>query len=106
MLAVEWATRFPEIRDAYNENPFAEIFSPHGFGLELKIGDLYIDYDYSQTGRPDGFDAWRIFVYVTAGEYDNNGPDKYFCDRIFQWFGEMVQSGYIVQLDNLHYINS
>jgi hypothetical protein len=102
----EWGSRYTEIRDAYNANPFAEIFSPHGYGLELKVGDLYIDYDYSETGRPDGFDAWRIFVYVTAGQYDNNGPDKYLCDRIFQWFDEITQSGYIVQLDNLHYIKS
>ena len=103
--AVDWASRLTEIRDAYNASPFAEIFSPHGYGLELKIGDLYIDYDYSETGRADGFDAWRIFVYLTAGQFDNNGPDEYLSDRIDEWFREMIDSGYLIRGDNLYYIN-
>lgn len=103
--ALEWSLRHREITDAYNAAPFAEIFKPHGYGLELKIGDLYIDYDYSETGRADGFDAWRIFVYLTAGQFDNNGPDEHLSDRIDEWFSEMIDSGYIIRGDNLYYIN-
>jgi hypothetical protein len=80
--AFEWALQHSEIRDAYNASPFAEIFRPHGYGLELKIGNLYIDFDYSETGRADGFDAWRIFVYLTAGQFNINGPDEHLSDRI------------------------
>ena len=105
IAAVEWALRFAEIRDAYQANPFAEIFSPHGFGLELKIGDLYIDYDYSETGRPDGFDAWRLFVYFTAGQFDNNEPSSDLSVRVREWVNEKTQLGYFVNLDNLYYVN-
>jgi hypothetical protein len=105
ICALEWASRLSEIRNGYNASPFAEVFTPHGYGLELKVGDLYIDYDYSTTGRADGFDAWRIFVYLTAGEYDNNGPDNHLADRVFAWFRQMIDSGYLVHGDNLYYIN-
>ena len=101
--ALEWASRLSQIRDAYNADPFADIFKPHGFGLELQIGDLYVDYDYSETGRADGFDAWRILVHITAGRYDNNGPDKHLSDRIDAWFSELTQTGQIAKLDNLYY---
>jgi hypothetical protein len=105
VAAVEWALRHAEIRDAYQANPFADIFSPHGFGLELKIGDLYIDYDYSETGRPDGFDDWRLFVYLTAGQFDNNEASGDVSVRVREWVNEMARLGYFVHLDNLYYIN-
>ncbi|HSG69757.1 MAG TPA: hypothetical protein VLA12_05050 [Planctomycetaceae bacterium] len=103
--ALEWSLRHCELRDAYNAAPFAEIFKPHGYGLELKIGDLYIDYDYSETGRADGFDAWRIFVYLIAGQFDNNGSDEQLSDRIDEWFRELIDSGYVIRGDKLYYIN-
>ncbi|MDB4786701.1 MAG: hypothetical protein P8M30_19855 [Planctomycetaceae bacterium] len=106
ITAMDWAESYCNIRDAYNSAPFAEIFMPHGYGLEIKIGDLYIDYDYSKTGRADGFDDWRIFVFMMAGQFDNNGPDKHIADRVYEWFRELVESKYLVKKDNLYYINS
>ena len=102
--ALEWAARLTEVLEAYTASPFAHIFKPHGFGLELRIGDLYIDYDYSESGRPDGFDAWRLFVYLTAGDYDNNGPDLHLSDRIDEWFDKQVTDAKFVKLDNLYYV--
>jgi hypothetical protein len=103
--AIDWALRHGEIRDAYNACPFADVFRPHGYGLELKIGDLYIDYDYSETGRADGFDAWRLFVYITGGEFDNNGPDANLSCRVDQWIRQLVESEQIIRVDNLYYLN-
>jgi len=57
ICASEWATHFTEIWQSYDACPFADVFRPHGYGLELQIGDLFIDYDYSETGRADGFDS-------------------------------------------------
>lgn len=103
--ALDWATRLAEIRAAYQLDPFADVFKPHGYGLELQIGNLYIDYDYSESGRPDGFDAWRIFVYITAGKFDNTGADKHITERVHSWFDELIQTGQIAKLDNLYYLN-
>ena len=104
--ALHWVDRYMEIMCKYEAQPFADVFAPHGFGLELKIGEFYIDYDYSRTGQPDGFDAWRIYVYLMAGNYDNNGPDKHFCDRVFQWIDELAQSGRLIKEDSLYYLNN
>jgi hypothetical protein len=101
-----WVDRYPEIICKYNSQPFADVFTPHGHGLELKIGDFYIDYDYSRTGRPDGFDAWRIFVYLMAGQYDNNGPDKHFFDRVLQWIDQLAKSGKLIEEDYLYYLRT
>lgn len=105
LRAYEWATRFSEIRAAYHARPFADIFKPHGYGLELKIGDLSIDYDYSESGRADGFDAWRIFTYITAGEFDCNGPDDLISERVDRWFEKLLSAGKIYRADNLFYLN-
>ena len=103
--AIEWADQYSNILKQFAARPFADVFIPHGFGLELRIGDFYIDFDYSKEGRPDGFDEWRIFVYITAGKYDNRGPDQYLRDRIFDWFVELRQSGKVTQhSDNLYYL--
>ncbi len=104
--ALHWVDRYAEMMCKYEAQPFADVFRPHGFGLELKMGDFYIDYDYSKTGRPDGFDAWRIFVYLTAGDYDNNGPDKHLCDRVFRWMEQLTQSGAVIREDSLCYLAS
>ncbi len=103
LKAMEWASRLKQIRDAYDADPFADIFKPHGIGLELQIGDLYVDYDYSETGRADGFDAWRIFVHITAGRYDNNGPDNHLLHRVNAWLADLARTDRIAKLDNLYY---
>ncbi len=101
--ALDWSLQHLQICEAYDASPFADIFRPHGYGLELQIGDLYIDFDYSRTGRPDGFDSWRIFIYSMAGHFDNRGPDKYTSDRIDNWIKSLALDGRIQQLDNLYY---
>lgn len=35
----------------------------HGYGVELKIGSLTIDFDWGENGEPDGFDAWRLWNF-------------------------------------------
>ncbi len=104
--ALEWSLRHNEICEAYASKPFADAFTPHGYGLEFQTGDLYIDYDYSERGRPDGFDAWRIFVYLLAGDYDCNGPDDHLQERVSRWFETLVRTRKIEQLDNLYYLRA
>lgn len=104
MPAIDWTRQYSSIRKKFAKKPFADLFEPHGFGLELKIGEFYIDYDYSTEGRVDGFDAWRLFVYITAGKFDNNGPDKHLRDRVFDWVEELYRAGRLTHPDNLYYL--
>jgi hypothetical protein len=101
--ALQWASLYTRISHAYEASPFADVFRPHGYGLELQIGELYIDYDYSKTGRGDGFDAWRVFAWMMAGQFDNRSQDKYISDRIHDWIGSLAQAGRVQKLDNLYY---
>ncbi|MBA4029554.1 MAG: hypothetical protein C0478_01350 [Planctomyces sp.] len=101
--ALEWAFRSAENRRSYMASPFAEIFRIHGYGIELKIGDLHIDFDYSESGRPDGFDSWRIFIFITDGKYGHTDSDDHISERVDEWFKELVRIGRIERLDNLYY---
>ncbi len=102
--ALEWSTRFKEIRDAYAANPFADVFRPHGYGLAIQTAEWYIDYDYSESGRPDGFDSWRIFAYIMAGDFDNRGNGKHIRDRVDGWFKKLISDGKVVKHENLFYL--
>jgi hypothetical protein len=35
-------------------------FYAHGYGVELKIKGLIIDFDWGDKGQGDGFDVWRL----------------------------------------------
>lgn len=102
--ALDWATRSRELRKSYDACPFATVFRIHGYGLEIQVDDFYIDYDYSEKGLPDGFDSWRIFVYIMAGRFDNRRSDKHLSDRVRNWFDELIKLEQIEKLDNLYYL--
>lgn len=102
--ALEWALRHRSIYEAYRQTPFAVIFRPHGYGLELKMGSLHIDFDYSREGRADGFDAWRLFTYMKKAKFDNRGPDGDLCDQVTAWVEELHASGRVIHPDNLYYL--
>ncbi len=104
--ALDWDTRYRELRKSYDACPFANVFRIHGYGLEIQVDDLYIDYDYSEKGLADGFDSWRIFVYIMAGRFDNRGTDKHISDRVDSWFDELIQLGQVEKLDNLYYLKN
>lgn len=101
--ALDWTIRSCELRKSYDLCPFANVFRIHGYGLEIQVDDLYIDFDFSEQGLADGFDSWRIFVYIMAGRFDNRGADKHISDRVDRWFNELIQLGCIEKLDNLYY---
>jgi hypothetical protein len=35
-------------------------FYAHGYGIELTLDGVTIDFDWGEVGEPDGFDAWRL----------------------------------------------
>ncbi len=102
--ADEWAKNYTDLRRKYDANPFADIFKIHGYGVEMMINELYIDFDYSIEGREDGFDAWKLFTYLTAGDYDCNTSDDAIHDKLRGWCNKLIKSGKIQKLDNLCYL--
>ena len=39
-------------------------FYAHGYGVELKIKSLTIDFDWGDKGQADGFDVWRLYNFA------------------------------------------
>jgi hypothetical protein len=40
----------------------------HGYGIELTLDGVRIDFDWGDAGEPDGFDAWRLWNFVQVNE--------------------------------------
>ena len=106
MRALDWASRHSELRAAYDVCPFAEVFRIHGYGLEIRVGDLHIDFDYSELGLPDGFDPWRVFVYIMAGHSRNRLSEEKTSKLVDIWFDDLIQKGQVQKLDNLYYLTN
>jgi hypothetical protein len=64
ITAMEWAFLRQSLLARQRQHPVAQIFSPHGFGLEFKDEQVHIDFDFSRSGRPNGFDGWRLYLFA------------------------------------------
>ena len=53
----------PIIREANYEASGHKI-RPHGYGMEINVGDITIDFDFGENGEINGFDAWRLENFV------------------------------------------
>jgi hypothetical protein len=42
----------------------------HGYGVEITFPDVAIDFDWGDGGEPDGFDAWRLWNFVSENRLD------------------------------------
>jgi hypothetical protein len=40
----------------------------HGYGVELTLDGVTVDFDWGDAGEPDGFDAWRLWYFVQANK--------------------------------------
>jgi hypothetical protein len=76
-----------------------EIYA-HGFGIELIFPDLVIDFDWGDAGEPDGFDAWRLWIFAKL----NNIPLA--CSgspQVRDWLDEAVANGELTRDTSLDY---
>lgn len=71
----------------------------HGYGIELKIEDLTIDFDWGNEGEADGFDAWRLYNFTI----DNRDCLSCTHSGVQQWLDEAVAAGEITKSGNLYY---
>lgn len=71
----------------------------HGYGIELKIGPLTIDFDWGANGEPDGFDGWRLYNFAL-----DNLPDIE-CTHadVNGWLDDALGDGELTKEGNLYY---
>ncbi|HPQ40746.1 MAG TPA: hypothetical protein PLV45_10270, partial [bacterium] len=104
--AMTWIARSAEIKAAYEVDPFAKTFYIHGMGVQIVTDDINIDFDYSLNGYEDGFDDWRIFMFIVGGDSSKWDPEVHLYKAIGQWFEDLESKGLIQMRDNLFYLQN
>ena len=71
----------------------------HGYGIELKIGGLVVDFDWGENGEPDGFDAWRLYNFAV----ENKLPVSATHGAIQNQLDPAVVAGELLKTKTLYY---
>jgi len=71
----------------------------HGYGIELKIDSLTIDFDWGENGEPDGFDGWRLYNFNT----DNHSDIECSHDDVNDWLKRAHADGELIKEASLYY---
>ena len=72
----------------------------HGYGIELIVDGLTIDFDWGDHGEPDGFDCWRLWNFARG----NGLPLP--CESSVQvrsWLEEAAARGELTRDTHLYY---
>ncbi|QDU78371.1 hypothetical protein Pla110_00720 [Polystyrenella longa] len=56
-------------------------FSFHGVGCRMQVGNQIYDFDFGPDGRIDGFDAFRLSLYIQSR---NKNDEKKFTEEQLQ----------------------
>jgi hypothetical protein len=77
----------------------------HGYGIELILDDVSIDWDWGDAGEPDGFDAWRLWVFVSQNHLDVGiAPERREAfAQIGAWLEESHLAGELTRDMHLYY---
>ncbi|MCW8131839.1 MAG: hypothetical protein KIS92_15945 [Planctomycetota bacterium] len=73
ITSMEWVSLYAALKKQYEAHPIAMVFKIHGHGLEFKDDRACIDFDFSDSGRPDGFDSWRLLYYAELNQIQFDG---------------------------------
>lgn len=71
----------------------------HGFGIELTIGSMIIDFDWGPNGEQDGFDGWRLYVYPLNNDMEEELSHAEINDLLQSAFG----AGELIKIDELYF---
>jgi hypothetical protein len=72
----------------------------HGYGIELALGDVMIDFDWGDAGEPDGFDTWRLWNFVRSNEIAVDCESQ---AQVRAWLEEAAAFGELTQDRLLYY---
>jgi hypothetical protein len=99
-----WEANHSKIRATYEAAPFAKTFFIHGLGVRIITDDINIDFDYSMEGYEDGFDDWRIFMFMIGCDPSKWDPKGKLFQAINQWVKDLELNAHIQMRDNLFYL--
>lgn len=71
----------------------------HGYGIELKMDDLTIDFDWGTNGEPDGFDGWRLYNF----SLDNSPEIECSHNDVNSWLESAHSDGELLKEGSLYY---
>ena len=71
----------------------------HGYGVELKVDGLTIDFDWGDNGEPDGFDAWRLWNF----RLDNCTEIECTYEDVEAWLATAYNDGELLKDTKLYY---
>ncbi|MCE2029721.1 hypothetical protein LU361_15545 [Marinibactrum sp. C21] len=103
---MDFTTRCKQkIRDkAYQSGGYK--IRPHGIGMEINIDGVKIDFDFGHNGEVNGFDAWRLFNFVSQ----NNIKSTLNTEQKIKFAVEQaVSNGSIYKVDGMgsnYYVSS
>ncbi len=72
----------------------------HGYGIELIFDGLTIDFDWGDSGEPDGFDAWRLENFCRLNKIKIVRRDH---SQIQGWLDEATAVGELIKDTLLYY---
>jgi len=109
--AQDWVAKYHHLQKEHDEKPFAKTFMIHGYGIKYEDENVSIDFDFSERGISNGFDEWRIFVYLCYDSphiLDKNNYLKLSLESIKtsieRWFAQLVTNKIIVKHGNLYHL--
>ena len=74
-------------------------FYAHGYGVELKIKGLIIDFDWGDNGEGDGFDVWRLYIFGV----ENHSSFSASFAAIESWMATSLQEGELLKEGSTYY---
>ena len=74
--SLDWTLFKRSLLNIHKKDPISQIFRPHGYGLEFKDSNVHVDFDFCPSGRPNGFDAWRLYWFSEQNLIDTPLNDE------------------------------
>lgn len=71
----------------------------HGYGVELKLDGLTIDFDWGPNGEPDGFDGWRLYNFAR----ENDIGVECTHDDVNLWLRAAFRDGALTMVNQLYF---
>lgn len=95
----DWASTALHKRQSFDVNGTTIGLEPHGYGVKITAPTLTIDFDWGEHGEPDGFDAWRLWVY----RRDNLPELDVSHEQIRSWLNEALHNEELIKIGTLYF---
>lgn len=101
ITAFDWASLRNTAMKTHQLHEVFDIFRPHGFGVEVRFRSLHIDFDFCRSGRPGGFDGWRLYNHTLHHPGRFIALDHAGFNRAID---ELAAAGVLEHEENLHFL--